>query len=197
MTLENTDMDVKTFFDQFAEHWDDDYVPAAPERIAAAVFACASGGRILDVACGTGAMFPELLSLGAQDITGVDISPEMAKRAAAKFASDSRIRVLCGDVTAMDLNGFDSALIYNAYPHFLRKELLIDAMARALKPGGRLTVAHGAGRELINDHHSNVPASVKSVLLPALEEAEVWKGLFEIDTLVDTPFLYIISGIRL
>ncbi|MBR5114658.1 MAG: class I SAM-dependent methyltransferase [Oscillospiraceae bacterium] len=190
-------MDVKEFFDRLAEHWDDDYVPAAPERIAAAFFAQVAGARVLDVACGTGAMFPELLAAGAAEITGVDISTEMAKRAAQKYAADSRIKVLCGDVTKLPLSGFDSALIYNAYPHFMRKELLIDAMARALKPGGRLTLAHGAGRDIINNHHSGVPHSVKTPLRAASVEAEVWKGLFEVDAIVDTPFFYLISGTRL
>lgn len=190
-------MDVKTFFDRFAEHWDDDYVPAAPERTAAALFADVSGAKVLDVACGTGAMFPELLAAGATSVTGVDISPEMAKRAAEKFAADTRIEVLCGDVTELPLSGFDTALIYNAYPHFLEKEPLIAAMARALRPGGRLTVAHGAGREIINAHHAGIPPTVTTELRPACEEAEAWTGLFSIDVLADTPFIYIISGTRL
>ncbi len=189
-------MDVKSYFDGFAGHWDDDYVPAAPERIAAAFFADVSGARVLDVACGTGAMFPELLAAGAASVTGVDISPEMARRAAEKFAADTRIEVLCGDVTELPLGGFDTALIYNAYPHFLEKAPLIAAMARALRPGGRLTVAHGAGRDIINAHHANVPATVTTELRPAAEEAEAWKGLFTVDVIADTPYFYVISGIK-
>ena len=190
-------MDVKEFFDRLAEHWDDDYVPAAPERIAAAFFARPAGAKVLDVACGTGAMFPELLAAGAAEITGVDLSTEMAARAAKKYAADSRIKVLCGDATKLPLSGFDTALVYNAYPHFMRKELLIDAMARALKPGGRLTVAHGAGKDQINDHHHNVPHSVTTGLRAAKVEAELWDGLFKVDAIVDTPYFYLISGTRL
>ena len=190
-------MDVKEFFDYLAEHWDDDYVPAAPERIAAAFFACPAGKKVLDVACGTGAMFPELLAAGAAEITGVDISTEMAKRAEKKFAADRRIKVLCGDVTKLSLSGFDTALVYNAYPHFMRKELLIDAMARALKPGGRLTIAHGAGKDQINDHHHNVPHAVTSELRAAKIEAELLEGLFKVDAIVDTPYFYLFSGTRL
>lgn len=190
-------MDIITYFDQHAQHWDDDYRPGLPERTAAALFAGVEGARVLDVACGTGVMFPELLAQGAAQITGVDISPNMAALAAEKYADNDKVHILCGDVVSLELEGFDAVLIYNAYPHFMNKPALIAAMARALKPGGRLTVAHGAGRELINAHHANVPPTVTSPLLPAKQEAAVWEGLFSVDCLVDTPFIYVISGVKL
>lgn len=34
--------------------------------------------RLLDVACGTGVLFPDYLARGAS-VTGIDISPEMAR----------------------------------------------------------------------------------------------------------------------
>ena len=41
------------------------------------------GCSVLDVACGTGVLFPDYLARGVSRVTGVDISPEMARIATA------------------------------------------------------------------------------------------------------------------
>lgn len=55
------------------------------------------GCSVLDVACGTGVLFPDYLARGVSRVTGVDISPEMARIATAKL-HDPCVEVLCGDV---------------------------------------------------------------------------------------------------
>ena len=42
---------------------------------------------VLDVACGTGVLFPYYLNRNVAQVIGVDISPEMAKIAASKLRS--------------------------------------------------------------------------------------------------------------
>ncbi|MDD4849899.1 MAG: class I SAM-dependent methyltransferase [Gemmiger sp.] len=192
-------MDCKTFFEAYAPHWDDDYQPHAPVRRAAALLCGAAGHTVLDIACGTGAMFPELAEAGASCITGVDICPGMAERAAQKFAGQPGVSVFCADVLQWQPGPgqpcyFDTALMYNAYPHFLDKPALLRAVAGLLAPGGRFTVAHGMGRQALNRHHQGVPAAVSTPLGPAAEEAACWSPLFEIDILCDTPQFYCISG---
>ena len=56
------------------------------------------GMDVLDVACGTGVMFDYYLGRGVSSVTGIDISPEMAKIAAEKYAHEPKIQVICGDV---------------------------------------------------------------------------------------------------
>ena len=90
--------DVIAFFDQRAAAWDAEMIRHEP--VIQAILDNAGvgdGTRVLDVACGTGVLFPDYLARGAS-VTGIDISPEMARIAAAKFTGEPRVQVLCGDV---------------------------------------------------------------------------------------------------
>ena len=91
--------DVIEFFDRMAVSWDADMIKN--DGVIGMILDNAeigAGQDVLDVACGTGVLFPYYLQRGVASVTGIDISPEMAKIAGEKFAQESRIRVLCGDV---------------------------------------------------------------------------------------------------
>ena len=93
--------------------------------------------------------------------------------------------------------GFDVATVYGAYPHFPDKQRLAGKIADMLIPGGRIVIAHSDGKETINARHRGADVSQMSAeLLPAKEEAENLTERFRIDTLVDTPGMYIVSGVR-
>ena len=189
-------MNISDYFDKRAGHWDDHYEPNLPVRLAVAFLSGAgSGMRILDIACGTGVMFPELLGMGVSELVGVDISPAMAGLAAAKFSGEARLRVFCADILSFRSGGFDAAVLFDAYPHFPDKPALIQKVCALLKPGGRFTVAHSTGQIRINGCHQNVPAEIKTELLPARDEAALWAPCFNVDGLVDTPHFYMISGV--
>ncbi len=189
-------MNISDYFDSLASHWDDHYVPNLPVRSAVAFLSgAAPGARVLDIACGTGVMFPELLDMGVSELVGVDISPAMAGLAAAKFSDEPRVRVFCADILNFRSHSFDATVLFDAYPHFPDKPALIRAVHSLLKPGGRFTVAHGAGRARINACHQNVPEGVGTELLPARVEAALWADCFQVDAMVDTPHFYLISGV--
>ena len=68
---------------------------------------------VLDVACGTGVLFPYYLNRNVARVIGVAISPEMAKIAASKL-HDPRIEVLCGDMETIPVRmQCDCCVIYN------------------------------------------------------------------------------------
>lgn len=78
--------DVIRFFDRCAPSWDSELI--RDDEIIKKILdngGVKEGADVLDVACGTGVLFPDYLSRGVGSVTGIDISPEMAKIAAGKF----------------------------------------------------------------------------------------------------------------
>ena len=87
------------FFDKCAPTWDAEMIKS--DAIINRILDNAevgAGMTVLDVACGTGVMFDYYLSRGVESVVGIDISPEMAKIAAEKYAAEPRVQVICGDV---------------------------------------------------------------------------------------------------
>ena len=135
--------DIIEFFDRYAPDWDADQIDkSAIIRRILDNARFTEGMDVLDVACGTGVMFPYYLERNAASVTGVDISPEMAKLAAQKHEGESRIRVICGDVEQVEFDRqFDQIMVYNAFPHFPEPARLIARLATLLKPCGSVRVA--------------------------------------------------------
>ena len=189
--------EVAAFFDRLAPHWEEHSRPegAVLEKILD-LARLAPGEDVLDVACGIGVMFPHYLARGAASVTGIDLSREMIRRAEAIYADHPRVRVVWGDAETADLKRtFDAAVIHNALPHFDDPRALLAAMARFVRPGGRLTVAHSAGREAINACHHGAER-VSRGLMPAEELAELFAPWFTVETLVDDESMYLVTGVR-
>lgn len=186
------------YFDGRALTWDDIAEPPGAKHLMVAQLAgVREGSRVLDVGCGTGIMERAYLELGARRIVALDVSQGMVDRAREKFADvpEERLRFECADVMAFaDDEPYDAVVIYNCYPHIFDKEALVEAVARLLKPRGRFLVAHGMGRETLNEHHHNVPANVTSDLVAARDAMRDWEASFEIDMCADTPYLYFFGG---
>ena len=99
----------------------------------------ASGGPVLDVACGEGRLGRELVALGHR-VVGVDRSPSLA-RAAASHAS--ALPVLLADAAALPLKDAAVGLV-TACMCLQDIDQLDEAtaeMARVVRPGGTLLVA--------------------------------------------------------
>lgn len=190
--------DVIAFFDQCAPTWDAEMIQNG--EIIAAILDNAEVGQgmdVLDVACGTGVLFPYYLERGVASVTGIDISPEMAKIAAGKYPEEPRLRVLCGDVeeTAFDRK-FDRIVVYNAFPHFPNPKRLIKTLAGLLKDGGRLTIAHGASRETIDNHHSGSASKVSNGLMPAENLVKLFDPMFDVEIMISNRRMYQVSGVK-
>lgn len=184
------------FFDRLAPTWDDE-LEADPDKISFILdkAGVGPGARVLDVACGTGVLFPYYAQRGAAQVTAVDISPKMAEIAAGKTADDPRFQVICGDIEALEPTGdFDCCVVYNAFPHFPEPERLIGKLAAWLKPGGRLTVAHGMGLHALEHHHAGHAARVSRKMLPAPELAGLFPARFRVDTVLSDEGKYVVSG---
>ena len=189
-------MDIAAYFDSVASFWDDDYSDAKAARIVAATVSIPRGGAcVLDIGCGSGSMFLDLLEAGACEIEGVDLSKGMIQAAQEKFSFDPRIHVLQEDYLEHETPGYDVLMAFNSYQHFLQPHLFLQKARELLRPHGRLTVAFPFDRERMNTLSSIMPAGLARGLLPVEEEAVFWRENFDIDCICDNEGLYLISGL--
>ncbi len=190
--------DVIAYFDSCASTWDAEMIKS--DAIIGNILDNAeisAGQDILDVACGTGVMFPYYLERGASSVTGIDISPEMAKLAAGKFAQEPKVSVICGDVETVSFDRkFDRIVVYNAFPHFPKPKRLIKILAGLLKEDGRLTIAHGASREAIDNHHSGSASKVSNGLMAADSLKKLFDPHFDVEIMISNRKMYQVSGVK-
>ena len=190
--------DVIEFFDRCAPAWDAEMIKS--DEIIGTILdnaEVAAGMDILDVACGTGVMFDYYLKRGAASVTGIDISPEMAKIAQSKYASEEKVQVICGDVEEVKFDKkFDRIVVYNAFPHFPKPKRLIKILAGLLKDDGRLTIAHGQSREAIDNHHSGSASKVSNGLMSADNLKKLFDPHFEVEIVVSNRRMYQVRGVK-
>ena len=190
--------DVIEFFDRMAPSWDADMIEN--DEVIGKILDNAEigpGQDVLDVACGTGVMFPYYLSRGVASVTGIDISPEMAKIAEEKFREEANVRVLCGDVEeAVFDRKFDRIVVYNAFPHFPKPKRLIRILAGLLKDDGRLTIAHGQSREAIDGHHKGSASKVSNGLMTADSLKKIFDPHFDVEVMISNRRMYQVSGVK-
>lgn len=128
-----------------AEIYDARFVPALFAQwgpIVAAEAQVRAGERVLDVACGTGALalaVARIVGPGGS-VVGLDANPEMLAVARRKPV---RIEWLEGKAEALPLPGgrFDAVVSQFGLMFFEDKAQALREMVRVLRPGGRLAVA--------------------------------------------------------
>lgn len=189
---------VSAYFDKCAPQWDAHLVRdnGKIERILDSA-GVERGSVVLDVATGTGVLYPYYARRGVAQVTAVDLSSEMARIAADNARKYPMIRVVAADVTSLAPNGsYTSCVVYNAMPHFDDKERLFAALHAWCAPGGRLTVAHSMGREALQRHHMGHAASVTFAIPDAEELADIMRPWFDPVEIVSEEDIYLVSAIR-
>ena len=187
--------EVINFFDNLADGWDAEQIPK--DAIIEKIFdngGVETGKDILDVACGTGTLFPFYFKRKVKSVTGIDISSEMVKIAKKKFPE---IEIICGDAEEYHFDEkFDIIMIYNAFPHFPNPEKLIKNLAEYLKDNGRISVAHSMSRAEIQIRHQKRASNVSLELPTAEDLAEMLSPYFDIDVIISDDEMYQVSGIK-
>lgn len=189
--------DVIDFFDGAAPQWDAEMIRS--DEIIGLILDNAqigAGQDVLDVACGTGVLIPDYLARDVKTVTAIDISPEMAKIAGRKFPQ-ANVTVLCGDVeTFRPEHLFDAVVVYNAFPHFPHPERLISTLSGFLKPGGRLTVAHGMSRAQIDHRHQGGASKVSVGLMHEDELAALFDTWLTVTVKHSDDRMYQVVGVK-
>lgn len=189
--------DVIVFFDNHAASWDAELI-RHDDRIKTILDngGVKEGVSVLDVACGTGVLFPDYIERNVASVTGVDISPKMVKIASSKFPQEN-IKVICADVEKIEFfEPFDVVMVYNAFPHFPEPEKLIKSLADKLKDGGRLSIAHGMSRAQIDSHHKGSAHAVSMGLMHEDDLAKLFEPYFDVDIKISDDRMYQVSGIK-
>lgn len=154
-----------------------------------------SGGRVLDVATGSGG-FVHFLNDGLKDyleIVGLDASPHAAQAFAQAFKDQPRIRFESGDACQMDFPGesFDLVCISNSLHHFDDPQVVLNEMLRVLKPGGRILIS-----EMVCDDQSE--AQLTHVYLHHWWAAvDTVNGIVHHETYRRDQVLGLVSGLEL
>ncbi len=186
--------DVIDFFDKLAPCWDD--INIQNEEVVSEILikgGIRKGIKLLDVACGTGVLFPRYADIGAE-VTGIDISSEMVKRAKEKFPE---AKVICADVLEYSFEEkFDAVMVYNAFPHFQEPEKLIEKLSLLMKESGRLTVAHGISEEELKKCHSGSAQKISVPLVKKEVLAEMMSLYFDTDIMISDERMYMVSGVK-
>lgn len=187
--------DVIAFFDRLAPQWDGDMIRS--DTIISAILDGAdirAGHAVLDVACGTGVLFPDYYSRGVTDLTAIDISSQMVKIAREKFP---QAKVVCGDVENYPFERkFDRIMVYNAFPHFPDPENLIEVLSNLLNPGGTLTVAHGMSRAAIDHRHEGAASKVSVGLMSDDDLAAIFSKHLRVTVKISNDHMYQVTATK-
>jgi len=134
-------------WDEAASGYDAYFVPRFAgwvERAASALDHPLPDGQIVVPCCGTG---PELVRLAQRHprrpIVGIDLSPGMVDRARARVANHGNVRVEIGDASDVtSWGGCAAVLSCFGLQQMPEPALALEGWARALAPGGVLSVAY-------------------------------------------------------
>ena len=186
--------DIIAFFDNIALSWDD--MQVRNEEVINHILDLSGidkGKKVLDVACGTGVLFPDYYSRGAE-VVGIDISSEMVRVAREKFPETD---VFCGDAQIFKFDSsFDVIMIYNAFPHFTNPVKLFINLSESLNQQGRLTVAHGLSEAELAKCHSGKAKNISNTLISKEKLAEIMSEFVDVDVMISDDKMYMVSGVK-
>jgi SAM-dependent methyltransferase len=123
-------------YDGLADWYDEEFYPSpldGPAWETAARLLGKGPGALVDVGCGTGRCSAALADLG-WDVTGVDLSEDMLRRAVERG-----VRVVRADAAELpfDDDTFDAGLSMLTHTDFDEFGTAVHELARVLRPGGR------------------------------------------------------------
>jgi len=108
------------------------------------------GQRVLDLGCGTGLIAEYLSDCSDAHVTGLDYVPDAIRQACERTgAKVDRLDFVVGDINALALPpaAFDVIVSIDTIYFSDDYSTTIAALAKALRPGGRLVFLYSHGRE--------------------------------------------------
>lgn len=153
-----------SFYEVLSRYYDDIF-PASPAQVTFMTERVAPGGRILDVAAGTGNLAVALCKQGYA-VTAIDVDESMVQHMKAKQAEagGSGFEALLLDMRRLDelpADAYDAVLcVGNSLVHLSNLTEIADAVIRMydrLKPGGKLILQNVNYDRILRDHVKELP----------------------------------------
>lgn len=106
------------------------------------------GDRVVDLGCGTGLSFPLLLQeIGSEgQLIGVDLSAAMlaCARDRVERSNWNNVRLVHADIAEYEIpRGIKAALSIGVSGYVAERDRVVEKIARALTPGGRIVIVDG------------------------------------------------------
>jgi len=138
-------------FDEIAEGYDR-HRPGYPDQLFRDLLATAgvaTGGKVLEIGCGTGQATKSLAARGLQ-ILCLEAGPNLARIARRELGGFPNVEVRCSTFEdwRMDCEPFDLVVSAQAF-HWLHEEVRFSKTSEALLPSGSLAVI---GNSVVSDH---------------------------------------------
>jgi len=193
---------LKDYFDRHASSWDEMLkYEEKTSQLSEAVkwFELTKGDSVLDVGTGTGILLPLIRdAIGPKGVLiGFDFSIRMLEKAVHRKCSGEKILVNASvESLPFQPDLFDRIICFSALPHFPNKLKTLLEMARVLKSGGNLYIAHLKSVEELNEFHQHIGGPVAHDLLPHPERVRslmLDAGLFEIK-IINQPGKFLAQG---
>ena len=102
-----------------------------------------AGERMLDLACGTGALSRRVVqAVPDVEIVGVDLSSNMVDRARKKLDGEAAVQFERADAHNLpfDEDAFDVVVCASTFHYFTHPSVVVGEVARVLRPDGRFVV---------------------------------------------------------
>ena len=165
------DRDKVNFFDSKAFGWDQRNHPDDKLQIQKMVngFSLKPKDLVLDIGTGNGVLLPYLsakVKPGGR-ILALDISWRMIALA-GRNNQERNLRFLNASAEALPIQDqkLDCITCFSVFAHVCDKIESLKEMARVLKKGGRLYIAHPFGKKKLAHHHLTAGGAVKHDTLP-------------------------------
>ncbi|GAA2135062.1 class I SAM-dependent methyltransferase [Kitasatospora kazusensis] len=155
MTYEDELARTREFFAARAATWDTKFPDDSPRYAAAiAELGLAQGAFVLDAGCGTGRALPLLRAAVGPGgtVLGLDLTPEMLRRAAAHRADAALVLADVGRLPLPD-GALDAVFGAGLVSHLPDPPANLRELARATRPGGLLALFHPIGRAALAARH--------------------------------------------
>lgn len=188
--------EIENFFDQCAPSWDKEECHTLEEKkYLLDKVQIKPNTKVIDIACGTGVITKLLHNYSHDTVKGIDISQKMIDIAKNKYQLEKDIIFeKCDLLDLKEENYYDYAIIYNAYPHFLDIDALINKLNQILKKGGKFAILHSLSREELKKHHGKRAINVSRTLNSPKEESEAFKQYFDIIEASETEHTFVLIG---